>query len=102
MRTRIPSFSLLSLVLAIACNTGSNVVSKAEYDQISTGMSYKQVVAIIGAEGTELARSGMQGVPGVMPNMTFTTYAWQNADGSNMNAVFVNGEVTTKAQFGLQ
>jgi hypothetical protein len=29
-------------------------------------------------------------------------YAWQNADGSNMNAMFQNDRLISKAQFGLR
>jgi hypothetical protein len=28
-------------------------------------------------------------------------YIWKNSDGSNMNALFQNGKLLNKAQFGL-
>jgi hypothetical protein len=28
-------------------------------------------------------------------------YSWKNRNGSNMNAMFQDGELVTKAQFGL-
>jgi hypothetical protein len=65
-------------------------------------MSYSQVVFIIGEGGTESSSSTMEGVPGVMPSITTKLYMWQNSDGSNMNAIFQNDKLTTKAQFGLK
>jgi hypothetical protein len=29
-------------------------------------------------------------------------YSWKNADGSNMSAMFQNGQLIAKAQFGLR
>lgn len=70
------------------------VVTKAEYDQIREGMTYDQVVRIIGAPGDEQSRTDLAGFTTVM-------YAWMNSNGSNMNAMFQNGELVSKAQFGL-
>jgi hypothetical protein len=79
----------------------SNVVSLADYNQIQTGMSYTQVESIIGSPGTETAHTHMDGVSGVMPSIDDVIYSWQNADGSNMLAMFQNDRLTTKAQAGL-
>jgi hypothetical protein len=79
-----------------------NVVSANAYSRITTGMSYRQVRSIIGSPGEEIARNHMDGVPGVMPSVVTTMYAWQNADGSNMNAMFQNDRLISKAQFGLR
>ena len=92
---------LLATVMT-GCSSGSNVVSKAEYNQIENGMSYSQVVSIIGDGGTESSSGTIEGVPGVMPSITTKLYMWQNSDGSNMNAIFQNDKLTTKAQFGLK
>lgn len=70
------------------------VVTKAEYDRIMEGMSYSQVRQIIGAPGEEQSRSDLAGFSTVM-------YSWMNANGSNMNAMFQNDALVTKAQFGL-
>ena len=74
--------------------TSPPVVTKAEYDQIREGMSYSEVRRIIGAPGEEQSRSDLAGISTVM-------YAWMNANGSNMNAMFQNDKLVTKAQFGL-
>ena len=57
-------------------------------------MSYKEVVSIIGAPGEEMSRVTISDVTTVM-------YSWTNSDFSNMNAMFQNDKLVSKAQFGL-
>jgi len=73
----------------------TQVVTSSEYGQLRDGMTYSQVQAIIGAPGQELSRSDLAGIVTVM-------YSWTNSDGSNMNAMFQNGALVMKAQFGLR
>jgi hypothetical protein len=70
-------------------------VTLAEYSALTEGMSYEQAVRIIGESGTEVSRSEIAGFSTVM-------YSWQNPGGANMNAMFQNGSLVTKAQFGLK
>jgi hypothetical protein len=70
------------------------VVTKIEYDRIKEGMTYRQVIEIIGAAGDEPSRSDLAGFRTVM-------YSWVNPNGSNMNTMFQNRKLVTKAQFGL-
>lgn len=70
------------------------IVTLADYRRIDAGMSYGQVRAIIGADGEELSRSDIAQYTTIM-------YSWKNANGSNMNALFQNNRLVTKAQFGL-
>lgn len=93
---------LLISILLTGCASGSDVVTRSEYDQISYGMSYSQVASIIGYEGIQTSGGTMDGVPGVMPSITTEMYMWQNSDGSNMNAMFQNDALVNKAQFGLK
>ena len=81
-------------VLPRAIGTPPPVVTKAEYDLIREGMTYEQVTQIIGASGEEQSRSDLAGFTTVM-------YSWMNSNGSNMNAMFQNGGLVQKAQFGL-
>jgi len=69
-------------------------VTKEMYDQIKDGMSYAEVVKILGQEGEQLSSSSIGG---------FTTemYMWQNFDGSNINIMIQNGVVNMKSQYGL-
>jgi hypothetical protein len=73
----------------------SPVVTMAKFQQLETGMSYEKAVAIVGAEGTEMSRSDLVGQTTVM-------YVWKNPNGSDMNAMFQNGGLVTKAQTGLE
>jgi hypothetical protein len=71
-------------------------VTMANYNRLSTGMSYEQVVAILGKEGTELSSNDIAGYQTVM-------YQWEgDSFASNMNAMFQNGKLMQKAQFGLK
>ena len=81
---------------------GTTVVTKAEYDQLVNGMSYDEVVRIIGEEGEELSRNHIDGVPGVMESVDTVMYMWKNPFGANMNAMFQNDKLMQKAQFGLK
>jgi hypothetical protein len=67
------------------------------YTRLMTGMSYAQVVEILGAPGTELSRSSLGGV-------TTELYQWEGTGslGANMNAMFQNDRLISKAQFGLR
>ena len=67
----------------------------AAFNSLETGMSYDAAIAAIRRNGTEISRSELGGVSTVM-------YSWQNPDGSNMNAMFQNGRLVSKAQFGLR
>lgn len=72
-------------------------ISKAEFESIETGMTYEEVVAIIGGEG-EL--SSQVDVAGYNTKM----YVWEGEGsiGANANATFQNNSLTSKAQFGLK
>jgi len=78
------------------------VVSLSDYERIRPGMSYFEVRMIIGDGGTELSRSHLDGVAGVMESIDTVMYGWSNANGSNMNAMFQNDKLIQKAQFGLR
>lgn len=103
------SRSSLKLILASTlagllsgCGSTGPVVTKSEYDQLNEGMSYSQVVSLIGNDGVENSSGTMNGIPGFMESIKTVVYSWQNPDGSNMNAVFQNDKLITKAQFGLR
>lgn len=85
-------------IVALAALAGCgepDTVTKAEYDSLTDGASYSAATAAIGAQGEELSRNNLAGTVTVM-------YAWKNADGSNMNAMFQNDKLIQKSQFGLK
>lgn len=77
-------------------------VTKSEFDRIKNGMSYRDVVNIIGEPGEEISSNRIEGVPGVMESIDTIMYMWQNPGGSNMNAMFQNDKLMQKSQFGLK
>lgn len=77
-------------------------VTFTKYQKIENGMSYHQVIEIIGAQGQESSRNHMDGVPGVVDAIETVMYQWINPNGSNMNAIFQNDKLMQKAQFGLE
>ena len=75
--------------------TGAEI-TLSEFDQIETGMSYEDVVAIIGSEG-ELLSTATAG------EITTSIFVWYGKDGiSNANVTFSNNAVMAKAQIGLE
>ena len=70
-------------------------ITAAKYAQLDTGMSYSDAAKVLGTDGEEVSRSS---VPGVA---TTVMYAWKNPDGSNMTAMFQNGGLVMKSQYGL-
>ena len=71
----------------------SAVVTKAEFDRIREGMTYEEVRRIIGASGEVQSSSDLVGIKTVL-------YAWMNANGSNMNAMFQDGKLVQKHSLG--
>jgi len=71
-------------------------VTLEQYAQLRPGMTEAEAFAIVGT-GQEVSRSEMAGFVTVM-------YEWpgSGALGANMNAVFQNGRLVQKAEFGLR
>ena len=69
-------------------------VTMANFTRLETGMTYGEVVSILGP-GAELSRSEIAGFETVM-------YQWDGPSLGNMNAMFQNGALVSKAQFGLR
>jgi hypothetical protein len=72
-------------------------VNMDNYNKIQTGMSYEEVVSVLGKQGEEMSSNDIAGYKNVM-------YKWDGDSGfgANMNAMFQNGKLIQKAQFGLK
>ncbi len=68
--------------------------TRAEFGRISEGMTYEQVVSILGTSGELLISNEIDGIKTL-------TYSWKNASGSNINAIFQNGKLVQRVQLGL-
>lgn len=83
-----------------ATNTNDTKISLEEFNQIETGMSYEEVVEIVGGEGTVLSESDITGDG----QYKTTIYSWDGNGmlGASANVTFQGGKVISKAQFGLE
>jgi len=67
-------------------------ITKREYDQIEHGMTYTEVVKILGKESSVVSTSsGFDGD-------TTVIYTWINLDGSIVSVIMQNGRVIMKSQ----
>jgi hypothetical protein len=97
-RWAIPTLTLL--FASAAANSQpftSCAVSAAQFAQLHVGMTYAEVIAVIGCTGDVMVDHSA----GQPPTMT---YGWQGhgIPGANMNAMFQNGHLVTKRQFGIR
>lgn len=92
---------LAGCLLASGCTSEDDgkLITLEEYNQIETGMSYDEVVDIIGSEGEVNAETGKEG-----DDMHVVIYSWKGKGEVGANAIitFSNGEMQTKAQAGLK
>lgn len=96
MITRIIAIAGALFVAGQAAAETSCAASKTHYESLQTGMSYAAAVDIIGCEGEEMSRSDMAGFTTVMVMWSGSSF------GGNMNAMFQNDRLVSKAQFGLK
>ena len=72
-------------------------ITQDEFSRIQNGMTYEQVVAIVGAEGEMSSDADMGSGMGSIRN-----YGWKGDSlGANAQIGFVNGRVSSKFQIGL-
>ncbi|UED72101.1 DUF3862 domain-containing protein [Brevibacillus sp. HD3.3A] len=74
-------------------------ISKAEFDKLKNGMTYEQVVEIVGGPGEMMSEVGSAG-----DQFHTVMYTWEGEGsiGANANAMFQGGKLNSKAQLGLQ
>ena len=74
-------------------------ISMKEFETIQTGMSYKEVVKIIGGEGEMQSETGTKG-----DEYYTVAYKWNGEKGFGSNAIimFQGDKLDTKAQAGLK
>lgn len=77
-----------------------STISLEEFNAISTGMTYEEVVGIIGSEGEVLSEVDI----GMGEEYKTTMYTWKGEGslGANANVTIQGGKVTAKAQLGLK
>lgn len=72
-------------------------ITLAEFQQIKNGMTYQEVVQIVGGEGTLQSEAGDG-------KYKVEIYSWDGDGGfgANANVTFQGGKVSAKSQIGLQ
>lgn len=72
-------------------------VTRAQYEQLETGMSYQQAVAILGSEGAETYEAAIA-------DAGATAYTWRGAAGPHamLTLIFQDDALTSKLQVGLE
>lgn len=70
-------------------------ITRLQFELLHDGISYREACSLLGRPGVEISRSSFAGYVTVM-------YQWQNDNYSNMNAMFQNDRLVTKAQAGLK
>lgn len=96
--------------IAVAINMGDSIqqsvsgvknaseyITLEEYNKIETGMTYEQVVEIVGSNGTVSSQVEANGY-----KIVIITWYGNGVAGSNANVTFTNNAVTGKAQVGLK
>lgn len=82
--------------VAVEAPSAEQGITMNKYNALRTGMSYREVATALGSEGKEMSSNEISGVKTVM-------YQWDsNSLGANMNAMFQNDKLVSKAQFGLK
>ena len=74
--------------------TSSGTLTLDNFNKIKTGMSYEEVVKILGSEGTETSSS-------TVGKYELKSYKWEGEKFVRVYASFRNNELRTKSQSGL-
>lgn len=89
------AFSAFLFSYACVPQSQTPSITMAQFSKLETGMTYDQAVAILGKPGVEMSRSDVAGTVTVL-------YTWDAGGLANMNAMFQNGKMISKAQLGLK
>jgi len=70
-------------------------VTLANFNKISTGMTYEKVVEILGSNGKVMLVKEIGGTKNIV-------YMWEGERHTNITAMFVDGKLDSKNQIGLK
>lgn len=93
-KKRVLILSFIMAVLLFIGGCDSVQVNEENYNKIQKGMSFNEVVEILG-EDYEVSSSASYG------DYNSNCYVWQGFGGANITIIFLNGKVFSKAQAGL-
>lgn len=75
-------------------------ISLEEFNQITNGMTYDEVVSIVGSQGTLLSETDL----GIGSEYATTMWKWEGegSTGATAHIMFQDGKVVNKSQIGLE
>ncbi|WP_221090784.1 hypothetical protein [Deinococcus aquaedulcis] len=89
-RWRLFWLALVGGSALVACGGPEDLITKAEYGRLRTGLSLAEVRQIVGAPGEQLSAAGNQAV-----------YQWKNSAASYANVTFTGDRATAITSAGL-
>ena len=98
MRCYIRAAVLVALAVGPARAQQDCRVSSLVYERLTTGMTYEEVVRVVGCEGSQVSDTEIAGAHRF-------TYVWSAGEATNtnhINAIFENGKLIRKDQSGLE
>ena len=97
---KIVLISICALVFVLSGCMNNPKISLAEFDSIEYGMTYLQVCGIIGSRGELLQEADSEN--GGEHVIKLFKWEGEGEPGANANVMFQDGEVISKAQYGLK
>lgn len=87
---------IIGVLAGTSGSSSSSYLTYSNYQKIYTGMSYREVVSVLGNDEGELTSSAGYG------GYTLEYYTWSNNSGTKCIVIgFENGRVCAKTQYGL-
>jgi ribosomal protein L40E len=97
-----PTTATSTTAAASTAASTTALVTNAMYEQVQNGMTYDQVVAIFGKEGTLLSESTYKDADGNDVQLKIYYWEGQGETGANASVSFQGDTVVTKSSYGLQ
>lgn len=85
-----------------AKNKNKPTMTKAEFDELKTGMTYENVSSIIGGLGETMSESGKEGGEGSDVHIVAYSYKGEGSLGANSILMFQGEKLVSKTQIGLK
>lgn len=95
MRRVLLAILIIMFFILAGCGSSEQSFTMDMYQRIYPEQKIDDVISIMKSPGTPTATTAA-------PGFVCQGYMWQNPNGSNIQVLFMNGKVHTKAQAGLR
>jgi hypothetical protein len=85
---------IIAILFCFGCGSADQPFTMEMYQKIYPGQDMHEAITIMKSDGTPTATTAV-------PGFVCMGFMWQNPNGSNIQVLFMNGKVHTKAQAGL-